>query len=230
MNQIVTRGIVLRRIDYQEADRILTVLTPDQGKMSVIAKGARRAKSKLAGGIELFSISDITYIKGKKDIGTLTSSRLREHFGHITSDLDRTMLGYEMLKRVDKLLESDAEEDFFTVLAYGLRALNDAQLLTTVAELWFNLQLMQMTGHAPDFQRDVSDQPLQETKTYNFDYDLMRFAPHSSGAYGVQHIKLLRFAAGQDSPQKLSKLTLKKSIADTCCSLVKGMAEHNLHM
>ena len=53
-----TKAIVLRRTDYGEADRILQLLTPS-GKRSVIARGVRKEKSKLAGGIELFSVSDV---------------------------------------------------------------------------------------------------------------------------------------------------------------------------
>ena len=59
MNRISTRSIILTRINYAEADRIITFLTPSNGKVRAIAKGVRKAKSKLAGGIELFSISDI---------------------------------------------------------------------------------------------------------------------------------------------------------------------------
>ena len=54
-----TQAIVLRRTNYGEADRILKVITP-QGQRSIMAKGVRREKSKLAGGIELFAISDMT--------------------------------------------------------------------------------------------------------------------------------------------------------------------------
>ena len=52
------RAIVLRRTNYGEADRILQLLTP-KGKRSVMAKGARRERSKLAGGIELFALCDV---------------------------------------------------------------------------------------------------------------------------------------------------------------------------
>ncbi|MEJ0073760.1 MAG: DNA repair protein RecO [Candidatus Saccharibacteria bacterium] len=87
--QQVTTGIVLTRVDYGEADRIITLITPDQGKLRLMAKGVRRIKSKLAGGIELFSVSNITFIRGRGDIGTLVSSRVLTHYGRIVSDLDR---------------------------------------------------------------------------------------------------------------------------------------------
>jgi len=86
VNQIVTTAIVLSRLNYGEADRIITVITPDNGKLRLMAKGVRRVKSKLAGGIELFIVSSLTFIKGKGDIGTLVSSRLQTHFSSIVTD------------------------------------------------------------------------------------------------------------------------------------------------
>ena len=70
-----TEAIVLRRTNYGEADRILKLITP-LGQRSAMAKAVRREKSKLAGGIELFAISDVTIQTGKGDLGVLTSARL----------------------------------------------------------------------------------------------------------------------------------------------------------
>lgn len=231
MNQIVTRGIVLRRIDYQEADRILTVLTPSHGKISLIAKGARRSKSKLAGGIELFSVSDITYIKGRKDISTLTSSRLRQHFPNITKDLDRTMAGYELLRRIDKIIESDVEDQaYFDLLQDGLEGLDIMNMSYQVADMWFSLHLLELTGHTPDFRQDNEDKPLQRDELYNFDYDLMRFVSHTAGRYNQQHIKFLRFAKQAGSPKKLSNLQVEQVIYEPCSQLVKHIVEHSLQV
>src|SRR4051812_28556736 len=105
MRQILTRGIVLSRTDYGEADRIVSVLTPDQGKLRLMAKGVRKVKSKLAGGIELFSVSELSFIPGKNDIGTLVSARLTQHFANIVKDINRTMFGYELLKRLNRATE-----------------------------------------------------------------------------------------------------------------------------
>ncbi|MDB5181251.1 MAG: repair protein RecO, partial [Candidatus Saccharibacteria bacterium] len=113
MKQITTTAIILSRTDFGEADRILTLLTPDHGKLRLIAKGVRRIKSKLAGGIELFSVSDIVYIKGRGDIGTLISTRLIRHYGKIVSDVTRTMLGYDLIKMLNKATEDEPEDDYF---------------------------------------------------------------------------------------------------------------------
>src|SRR2546430_6710542 len=99
MKQLVTPAIILARIDYGEADRIITMLTPGHGKLRLLAKGVRRVRSKLAGGIELFSVSTITFIQGRSELGTLVSTRLQQYYSHIVQDLDRTMAGYELIKQ-----------------------------------------------------------------------------------------------------------------------------------
>ena len=133
MNQITTKGIVLARTNYGEADRIVTVLTPEHGKLRVMAKGVRRLKSKLAGGVELFCVSDLSLIRGRGDLSTLTSSRMHHQFSSITKDIDRTMYGYEILKCIATITEEEAGLDYYSLLEATLSALNDASVPLAVA-------------------------------------------------------------------------------------------------
>ena len=87
MKQIATQAIMLKRMNYGEADRIVTVLTADNGRLSMLAKGVRKSKSKLAGGLELFCVTDINYIYGKSDLKTIISTRLKEHYRNIVSNV-----------------------------------------------------------------------------------------------------------------------------------------------
>ena len=64
--QIKTKGIILRKINFGEADQILTILTKDEGKISALAKGARRLKSKFLGKLELFYNVDLNYFQGRE--------------------------------------------------------------------------------------------------------------------------------------------------------------------
>ena len=93
MKTVRTQAIVLRRTNYGEADRIVQLLTPE-GRRSVMAKGVRREKSKLAGGIELFAVSDVVVGEGKGDLGVLTSAKLEHFYRHILKDYDRLQFGY----------------------------------------------------------------------------------------------------------------------------------------
>jgi DNA repair protein RecO len=206
--QITTEGIVLKRVNYGEADRIVTFLTPDQGKLAVIAKGARKPKSKLAGGLEVFSVSEISFIKGRKDIDTLTSSRLRKYFGNIVKELARSDVAYNFIKLTDKATEDNPEPAYFNLLAEAFKALDDQSINPELTQLWFNLKLLKTTGHAPDFFIDTNGNKLLLDKTYDFDYDQMRFArsDERQGSYNSELIKFLRVAASAERPHLLQRI------------------------
>jgi DNA repair protein RecO (recombination protein O) len=194
MRQLVTEGIILSRTDYGEADRILTLLTPDHGKLRLMAKGVRRVKSKLAGGIELFSVSNITFITGRGEIGTLVSTRLVKHYGKIVGDLDRTMLGYDLIKQINKITEDHPGPEYFEFLKQIFEALDDLSISLDLVKFWFAAQLLSLTGHGPNLQTDSNDQKLDPTKAYDFNFDRTCFDESSRGRFKADHIKFLRLA------------------------------------
>ena len=194
MRQLVTEGIILSRTDYGEADRILTLLTPDHGKLRLMAKGVRRVKSKLAGGIELFSVSNITFITGRGGIGTLVSTRLLKHYGNIVRDLDRTMLGYELIKQINKLTEDHPGPEYFEFLTQIFEVLDDQSISLELVRFWFVVRLLSLAGHAPNLYTDSQDQKLDPTKTYDFNFDRTCFDESAHGRFKADHIKLLRLA------------------------------------
>ena len=224
---IVTKGIVLSRTDYQEADRILTVITPDNGKLHIIAKGVRRPKSKLAGGIELFSISDITVLRGRSELKTLVSSRLHKHYGRIVADIQRTMLGYDLLKRVNHSTEDEPDGEYFSVLEAALAGLDDTKLPVDMVDLWFNMALLRVNGNQPELLRDTEDAPLAHDKKYDFDFDTMRFRQHTTGQYTANHIKLLRFANASETPNKLAKLQNSEAYVGVVLALVRNITRQH---
>ncbi|MGZ6004816.1 MAG: DNA repair protein RecO [Candidatus Saccharimonadales bacterium] len=229
MKQVVSKGIILARTDFGEADRILTILTPDQGKIRAIAKGVRKVKSKLAGGIELFSISQISYIQGKSDIYTLTSTRLEKHFGNIVSDIDRTMYAYEVLKALNRATEDNADGDYFDILAACLEALNDVAIDQPLIQFWFSLQLLELAGQTPNLQTDSTGQKLVAEAAYNFNTDSMVFIKHQQGIYNQQHIKLMRLGIGINSPKALIKINGLDAILPVCLQLTKIMSNQTNH-
>jgi DNA repair protein RecO (recombination protein O) len=221
MNRIVTTGIILTRIDYGEADRILSLLTPE-GKLSLLAKGVRRIKSKLAGGIELFSVSEITYIKGRSDLGTLVSSRLIKHYGNIVTDLDRTMLGYELIKQLNKVTEDQTEQEYFELLQQAFEALNEFTIPISLIRFWFAAQLLRLSGHTPNLQSDADNQKLQPNKLYEFDFERMCFfdATPRVGHFSADHIKFLRLAFAGHLPKVLCAVQGSDDLLEPCISLL----------
>jgi DNA repair protein RecO len=230
MKQLVTEAIVLNRTDYGEADRILTLLTPDHGKLSLLAKGVRRVKSKLAGGIELFSVSTITFIKGRGEVGTLISTRLVTHYGHIVQDLDRTMLGYELIKELHKITEDEPEAAYFDLLKATFEALNDASIPLPLIRFWFATQMLRLGGHSPNLQTDASGHQLEADRAYAFDFERMTFDTAEQGRFNSGHIKFLRLAFNGHSAKVLAKVTGHEQLLKALGPLANTMRQTYLQV
>jgi DNA repair protein RecO (recombination protein O) len=221
MKQIVTTGIVLARTDFGEADRIITILTPDNGKLRLMAKGVRRVKSKLAGGIELFSVSEISFARGRGDIGTLVSTRLAKHYRHIVEDIDRTMLGYECIRQLNKVTEDEPEPEYFKLLEHTFAALDDATIDPAIIKLWFSMQLLRLSGHTPNLQSDDTGRKLDPAQAYRFNFDHMAFVPDESGQYNASHVKFLRLGFGDYLPGVLARIEGNKQLLQVTEPLVR---------
>lgn len=230
MNQIVTSAIILARTDYGEADRILTLLTPGHGKLRLMAKGVRRIKSKLAGGIELFSVSTITFVKGRGDIGTLVSTRLEKHYAHIVQDLDRTMTGYDLMKQLNTVTEAEPEPEYFAVLRYTFETLEDPAVSLEVIRLWFVAQLLRLSGHTPNLHTDTAGQKLDVAKVYHFDFDHMCFSANPSGKFTASHIKFLRLTFTAHSAKILAQVQGSLGLTQDLAPVVATMLQTQLRV
>lgn len=230
MNQVTTIGIVLHRTNYGEADRIMTALTADHGKVRFIAKGVRRPKSKLAGGVELFCVSQLSFITGRSDLATLTSARPQQQFSNITKDIDRTMYGYEVIKCLATITEDDAGKDYFDLLSATLQALDDTNLSLAITSTWFDLHVLHLMGHQPNLHTDVHDNPLQQGEQYLFSYDDMSFAASSAGTYGASLIKLLRLAIAVDDPHLLANISDVAELLPDAKNLAGTMRKQTLRV
>lgn len=230
MNQINTTGIILARTDFGEADRIITLLTPDYGKLRLIAKGVRRVKSKLAGGIELFSISNITFIKGRREIGTLVSTRLVTHYGHIVQDIDRVQAGYELIKLLNKITEDEPEEAYFMLLEGSFAALDDATIQLPLINAWFYAQLLRHGGFAPNLSTDATGKKLDVAAKYNFDFDSSAFAAAPDGRFNANHIKFLRLLFSPNLPKTLQKVQGSGQLVNELLPLEQAMLHQHLNV
>ena len=229
MNQRRTTAIVLTRVDYGEADRIVTVLTPEAGKLVLMAKGVRKVKSKLAGGIELFSASEITYIPGRGSISTMVSSRLMRHYGRIVQDIDRTMLGYELIKLLHKVTEDEPERGYYELLEQAFFVLDDKNVSVEFIRVWFSAQLLRLAGHTPNLQTDTIGAKLSAAKHYEFDYDSTAFTPRDDAAFGANEIKFMRLLFSASRASVVAAVQGGDQLALQCAPLVQTLRQLHLH-
>ena len=152
-----TEGIVLRSMDLGEADRVLTVLTPRLGKLRVVAKGIRRPRSRLGGGLEPFSDVQLVLAIGRT-FDVVTQIAIEDPHLGLRDDLQATAEAWYLVELADRFCEGNADSHGpFVLLAQGLAAL-DAPAGAVAREAvarWFELHLLDAMGFRPELTRCI---------------------------------------------------------------------------
>lgn len=141
-------GIIIRTADYGETNKIVTVYSRENGKVALMARGAKRPKSRFASSSQLFIYGSFVYHKSK-GIGTLNQADIIDSFREIRSDLMLTAYGAYMVELLDKLTDDQEKNPYMFELLYQLlHHLNegeDGEILMRILET----KLLAVTGSMP---------------------------------------------------------------------------------
>lgn len=195
-NDIRTQAIILRRTNYGESDRILNLLTPE-GKISALAKSVRKEKSRLAGGIELFSVSDVVIHQGRSNLGTLTSAKMLRFYGNILLELPRLEFASSCLRKVERAAEQTDNPDYFAIMQAVLAALDQSAEMEIV-KTWFAFNLARAMGEELNLITDVEGAELNSAQKYFWDGTEMALRADERGRIGSREIKLARMLWDQN--------------------------------
>ena len=190
MRDVKTLAYVLRRTNFGEADRILNLITPE-GKMSAIAKGVRKEKSKLAGGVEMFSLTELNLHFGKSEMATVTGAKMLAYYGNILADFGKLELAAIILKKISLAAESSDAPEYFKLADSCLKGLN-AGVASELVESWFLINLSKTLGEEVNLYRDVGGEKLRAGERYSFMAMENAFLPNVQGEYGEDEIKIMR--------------------------------------
>lgn len=204
----------MRRTNYGEADRIVQLLTP-VGKKCVMVKGARREKSRLAGGIELFAVCEVVIGDGKGEIGVLTSARLIHFYRHIMQDYDRMQFAYMAIKLVSGSSEMVDGSDWYDVLQETLAGLDAHSIDLRLIQAWFYLRYSSLMGYELSLWHDVAGAKLLPDFEYSYDINERGLKIASDGEIKSDNIKLLRLISTR-SLKVLAQIGGINGIIDSC--------------
>lgn len=163
MPAFTTEGIILKRINFGEADRVLTVLTDRFGKISVIAKGVRRITSRRAGNIEVLNRVKLHIFKAKSY--TLSEAESVETFAGIKNNLTLSTYAFHILELVDRLVpEEQKNPQVYSLVLEILELLknNPRQIFIRAFEIKLLSQLGFWSTSAIPSLRDESKELLEK--------------------------------------------------------------------
>jgi DNA repair protein RecO (recombination protein O) len=142
------QGIVLRSFPFGEADRVVVLLSPNQGKLRTVAKGVRKTKSRFGGRLEPFCHVDLVLYEGR-NLDTITQVSIIEPFHRLRADLDRVVAAGTMVEVADAVaLEGESAVRLFLLLQRGLRALDSGESHPDLVTA-FLLKAAEIVGVAP---------------------------------------------------------------------------------
>jgi DNA repair protein RecO (recombination protein O) len=161
------QGIVLRSYPFGEADRVVVLLSPNNGKIRTVAKGVRKTKSRFGGRLEPFTHVDLVLYEGR-NLDTITQVAVLEPFPHLRADLDSVVAAGTMVEAADAVAqEEESSIRLFLLLQRGLKALEAGQrgqdLITS-----FLLKLADVVGVAPSLVQCASCGRLEDLHRFSF--------------------------------------------------------------
>jgi DNA repair protein RecO (recombination protein O) len=223
-----TDAIILRRSDFGEADRLLTVFTPDRGKLRLMAKGVRKITSRKAGHVELFMLTDMLVAHGRTwDI--ISQAEVVESCRDLREDLDKISQAYYLAELVDRFIEEhDPNRPLYELLALTLARLShvDDPYITL---RYFELHLLSLAGFQPQLHFCVAcEKPIQavETNYFHFVDGGVLCSTHghvrpNAGLIPLPVLKVLRFLQ-TESWEKAAKLQLTPTTRQQVETLLLG--------
>ena len=147
-----TEAIIIKRIKLGEADRILTLYTPELGKLKAVAKGTRRPQSKLGGHVELLTHSRLMLARGR-NLDIITQAQTINNFLPIKDNLERISRGLYIAELVDSFTGEHSEDrrlfDLVLEVLQQLSQFNDFELVLR----YFELHLLDHLGYRPQLQQ-----------------------------------------------------------------------------
>lgn len=162
-----TEAIVIRRANLGEADRVLTLFSREYGKLSAVAKGARKPRSRFAGRLELFTQMRALLARGKT-LDVISQVDVIEPFAALRTDLSRVGAASSIAEITDRATpEREPQPAIYSVLRQSLRMAvgPDPEL----GAIWFSAQILGLSGYGPVVDRCVvCGKPIKGSAVFSF--------------------------------------------------------------
>ena len=162
-----TEAIILRQRKLGEADKIITLFSPNKGKLDAVAKGVRRTKSRLAGHLEPLTYGAYMLAEGR-DLDIVTQAETIDAYAPLREDLERMSRGLYCAELIDRMLPERAEAwPVFRLLKDTLHNLCESEHMDELAVRFFEAHLLDDLGYRPRLDVcAVCDKRLEPVTNY----------------------------------------------------------------
>ena len=154
VSSFTTPAILLRRIDFGDYDLIITCFTLNNGKVSIIAKSAKKSAKRFSGILELFSVLDIVYSSGRrKGLPVLAEATLKEPFSKIRSNVKKTAYASYWAELINEWMENNQKQPrLFHLFHYVLEGLDLERISEEALSIIFQMRFLTIAGLGPNLR------------------------------------------------------------------------------
>jgi DNA repair protein RecO (recombination protein O) len=147
-----TPAILLRRLDFGDYDLIITFFSLKYGKISMIAKAAKKSTKRFAGMLELFSVLEVVGSTGRgKGLPVLQEAALKYPFGRIRADIRKTAYASYWAELInDWMEENEKQTQIYNLFKHTLSELDHSETSGEDLSILFQMRLLILTGHRPN--------------------------------------------------------------------------------
>lgn len=150
MEYLAVKGLVLREVLYKESDRILTVFTDKEGRITAKAQGAVKSKSKLSAATQQLTYSDFILYKSKGK-WLVKEAAVIEDFAGLRRDIAKFALGCYFAECMESLsLEEEPEPEILRLGLNCLYSVSNSLHPDMLVKAAFEMKIMSMTGYQPE--------------------------------------------------------------------------------
>jgi DNA repair protein RecO (recombination protein O) len=187
-----TEAIVIRHSNFGEADRILTIMTPDLGKLRVIAKGVRKITSRKAGHVELFTRVKLLLARGRT-FDIISQAETVEPYRPLREELLRGSTAHYLSELIDAFAQEGSEDNaLYDLLADGLGWVADSPD-PALAARYFEMRLLTITGYRPQLFKCVRTGEAMDIEFTGANAPLyVSFSPLEGGVLSAAAARLSR--------------------------------------
>lgn len=183
-----TKALVLRQVRYKEADRILTLFTASDGKITAKARGALRKTSKTAAATQQLCYSEMTLF-GNRGKWTVNEASIIESFSGLQTDIAKFALGCYFAECLEALSVEDQPDAALLQLGLNsLYALSSARYDPLLVKAAFEFRLMCLSGYAPNVEACAvcgKEEPEEPCLSIDNGYVFCRSCRKASAGYAV---------------------------------------------
>lgn len=150
MKLLKTKGVVIKETQYNDNDKILTVMTSEYGKISCIAKGAKKTNSSLLAPCQFLVCSDFVLYKGT-NFYHINSAEIIDTFYNLRIDYDKLQIAYEVTKVLSQTIcEGEESKEILSLFLNTLYVIENKDMQSNFVLNIFKLKLIQLLGYMPD--------------------------------------------------------------------------------